>query len=60
MKARAVGMLSKLTSISSPSMKVSPTAWTTANTGGNAINTDLDNVNFGRGRLADGLFYGGH
>jgi hypothetical protein len=53
-------MLSKLTSISSPSMKVSPTAWTTANTGGNAINTDLDNVNFGRGRLADGLFCGGH
>ena len=54
------GMLSKLSSISSPYMKASNTAWSTASTGGNAINTGLDNYNNGRGLLADGLFYGGN
>jgi hypothetical protein len=31
-----------------------------ANTGGSAINTDLDNDNNGRGLFADGCFYGGN
>jgi hypothetical protein len=53
------GMLSKLGGISSPSMKASNTAWTTATTGGNAINTGLDNYNNGLG-LSDGCFYGGN
>jgi uncharacterized repeat protein (TIGR01451 family) len=54
------GMLSKLSTLSSPYMKASNTAWTTANTGGKAINTGLDNYNNGRGGLADGLLYGGN
>ena len=53
------GMLSKLSGISSPYMKASNTAWTTATTGGNAINTGLDNYNNGLG-LSDGCFYGGN
>jgi hypothetical protein len=54
------GMLSKLSSVSSPYMKSSNTAWTTASIGGNAIHTGLDNYNNNRGLLADGLFYGGN
>jgi hypothetical protein len=53
------GMLSKLSGISSPAMKASNSAWTTATTGGNAINTGLDNYNNGLG-LSDGCFYGGN
>jgi len=53
------GMLSKLSGISSPYMKASHTAWTTAGTGGSAINSGLDNYNNGRGGLADSCFYGG-
>jgi hypothetical protein len=36
------------------------TAWTTANTGGSAINTGLNNDNYGRGLLAEGCCHGGN
>jgi uncharacterized repeat protein (TIGR01451 family) len=53
------GMLSKLTTLSSPSMKANNTNWTNANLGGNVINTNLDAYNKGSSILADNNIYGG-
>jgi hypothetical protein len=48
-----------LTSLASPAIKASSSAWSTPITGGNAIHTSLDRYNNGQGGLADGLFSGG-
>jgi uncharacterized repeat protein (TIGR01451 family) len=53
------GMLSKLSPLSSPSMKASNSNWTNANLGGNVINSNLDAYNKGSSILADGNVYGG-
>jgi len=53
------GILSKLSTVSSPYMKSSNTAWSNTTSGGSVINTNLDNYNNGKGGLADGIFYGG-
>ncbi|MFM9100944.1 MAG: hypothetical protein ACKOPS_06230, partial [Cyanobium sp.] len=54
------GMLSKLSSLSSPSMKASNSNWTNASLGGNVINSNLDAYNKGSSILADGNVYGGN
>ena len=53
------GMLSKLSSLSSPYMKASSIHWTNANLGGQVINTNLDAYNNGASILADNNVYGG-
>lgn len=47
-----------LTSLASPAIRASSSAWSTPITGGNAIHTSLDRYNNGLGGLADGLFSG--
>jgi hypothetical protein len=54
------GMLSKLTSLSSTSMKANNTNWTNSNLGGNVINGNLDAYNKGSSLLADHNYYGGN
>lgn len=48
-----------LTSLASPAIRASSSAWSTPITGGNAIHTSLDRYNNGQGGLADGLTRGG-
>jgi hypothetical protein len=54
------GMLSKLSSLSSPYMKANNTNWTSSNLGGNLINSNLDAYNKGSSSLADHNIYCGN
>jgi len=53
------GMLNLLSSYASPKMQTNSAYWTTANTGGSAINSGLDKYNNGNSLFADGCFFGG-